>query len=374
MKAIRKNSETIISRSEQVERYMKDIRSAPLLTYEEQRQLIKEAQAGDHHAANKLVVSNLRFVVNVAKEYQTKGIDIMDLISAGNLGMYEAIEKFNLKKEIRFISYAVWWIRNCIIEYLKENGKPIRLPFNKQEDISRLDKKKERLEQSLEIALGYDQVLQCDEEEIKSIFFGKSKDELRKKPLNSKIQAVLKNDKLGKSDKMRALFDLGIRTPNEIKKYIKAHPSFIHQVIAKHKTTIKPERVLENNEGTQIANIDISDLNQALICNATVASLDTPISEEDNETTLGDMLSDEASNPLAEYENEHRKRLVASALKRLSTTQQRVLSLSFGLEDNIIRSNEDIAEYLDLTAERVRQIKNISLRKLKRFGELQKCF
>lgn len=158
MKQISINSGTVISRDINLERYLKDIRKFPSLTYAEERTIILAAKSGNKDALKKLIESNLRFVVNCAKEYQHPDINVIDLISAGNEGLIEAVEKFDLGKEIKFISYAVWWIKNSIIEFLKENTKTIRLPYNKQSEIRQYLNAKEKLEQKLETSLGLDQV------------------------------------------------------------------------------------------------------------------------------------------------------------------------------------------------------------------------
>ena len=119
--------------------YLKDIKNIPLLTHEEEIELAKKAQAGDKAAKNKLVNSNLRFVVNVAKKYQNHELDLTDLISEGNIGLITAVEKFDFSKGYHFISYAVWWIRQSILKAVCEKSRGIRLPLNRANELVQIE-------------------------------------------------------------------------------------------------------------------------------------------------------------------------------------------------------------------------------------------
>ena len=119
--------------------YLKDIKNIPLLTHEEEIELAKKAQAGDKAAKNKLVNSNLRFVVNVAKKYQNHGLDLTDLISEGNIGLITAVEKFDFSKGYHFISSAVWWIRQSILKAVCEKSRGIRLPLNRANELVQIE-------------------------------------------------------------------------------------------------------------------------------------------------------------------------------------------------------------------------------------------
>ena len=119
--------------------YLKDIKNIPLLTHEEEIELAKKAQAGDKAAKNKLVNSNLRFVVNVAKKYQNHGLDLTDLISEGNIGLITAVEKFDFSNGYHFISYAVWWIRQSILKAVCEKSRGIRLPLNRANELVQIE-------------------------------------------------------------------------------------------------------------------------------------------------------------------------------------------------------------------------------------------
>jgi len=115
--------------------YLKEMSRIPLLSKEEEDKLTHAAAQGDTAARNKLVNGNLRFVVNVAKKYQGNGIPLIDLISEGNIGLVYAVEKFDPARDCRFITYAVWWIRQFILKALSEKSRLIRLPDNRANDI-----------------------------------------------------------------------------------------------------------------------------------------------------------------------------------------------------------------------------------------------
>ena len=119
--------------------YLKDINKIPMISHEEEIELAKKAQAGDAVAKNKLVDSNLRFVVNVAKKYQNHGLDLTDLISEGNIGLLTAVEKFDVSKGYHFISYAVWWIRQSILKAICEKSRAIRLPLNRANELVQIE-------------------------------------------------------------------------------------------------------------------------------------------------------------------------------------------------------------------------------------------
>lgn len=120
--------------------YLKDINKIPLLTREEENELALKAAAGDRDAKHKIVNANLRFVVNVAKKYQNRGLDLTDLISEGNIGLLTAIERFDASKGYHFISYAVWWIRQAILKAVCEKSRAIRLPLNRANELVQIEK------------------------------------------------------------------------------------------------------------------------------------------------------------------------------------------------------------------------------------------
>ncbi len=120
--------------------YLKEINAIPLLTREEEYEYAEAAAKGDAKARDKLVKANLRFVVNVAKKYQNQGLPLMDLISEGNIGLMNAVERFDVTKGYHFISYAVWWIRQAILKAVCEKSRMIRLPLNRANELVQIDK------------------------------------------------------------------------------------------------------------------------------------------------------------------------------------------------------------------------------------------
>lgn len=122
--------------------YLKEINAIPLLTREEEIDLATKAANGDKTAKDKIVKANLRFVVNVAKQYQNRGLDLLDLISEGNIGLLTAIDRFDISKGYHFISYAVWWIRQSILKAIYEKSRMIRLPLNRANELVQIEKAK----------------------------------------------------------------------------------------------------------------------------------------------------------------------------------------------------------------------------------------
>jgi len=136
--------------SKTLEKYFNEISHEELLTPEQEVELAQRIRAGDKVALNKLVKSNLRFVVSVAKQYQHTNIPLNDLINEGNLGLVKAATRFDETKGFKFISYAVWWIRQSIIQALAEQSRFIRLPSNKIASLSKINKASSSLEQQFE--------------------------------------------------------------------------------------------------------------------------------------------------------------------------------------------------------------------------------
>ena len=119
--------------------YLKEINKVPLLTREEEIALSEKAKKGDKAARDKMITANLRFVVRVAKKYQNHGLDLTDLISEGNIGLINAIEKFEPSRGYHFISYAVWWINQSILKAVSEKSRAIRLPLNRANELVRIE-------------------------------------------------------------------------------------------------------------------------------------------------------------------------------------------------------------------------------------------
>ena len=129
--------------------YVRDIHRYPLLSEAEFDRLIRRAHAGDREATNKIVQGNLRFVIQIASEYNTPHMAFADLVSEGNIGLIKAVEKFNPDLGYKFSTYAVWWIRNAIQRTLRWHRNPLRLPLNRQDDLDKLYKSAEHLSQKL---------------------------------------------------------------------------------------------------------------------------------------------------------------------------------------------------------------------------------
>jgi RNA polymerase primary sigma factor len=134
VKPSKNNDENIISL------YLKEINNIPLLTREQEQTYARAAAQGDKSAKEKMVQANLRFVVNVAKKYQNQGLPLADLISEGNIGLLNAIERFDVEKGYHFISYAVWWIRQAILKAICEKSRMIRLPLNRANELVQIEK------------------------------------------------------------------------------------------------------------------------------------------------------------------------------------------------------------------------------------------
>jgi RNA polymerase primary sigma factor len=140
-----KNTSQPINQDE-IQSYLKDLRKIKVMTPEREKELAKLISSGNmteeqRKKINKeLVEGNLRFVITVAKQYQNQGLDFPDLIAEGNMGLIKAIENFDWSKNLRFISYAVWWVRQCILQSLNENARTIRLPVNVVQDLHRAKK------------------------------------------------------------------------------------------------------------------------------------------------------------------------------------------------------------------------------------------
>jgi len=128
--------------------YLKEIEKIPLLDRDEEYKLAVMAKKGDSYARNRLVESNLRFVVSIAKQYQNRGLPLSDLISEGNIGLLTAMDKFEPEKGYHFISYAVWWIRQSILKAIGEKSRMIRLPMNRTADLVQILQAKTNLEEN----------------------------------------------------------------------------------------------------------------------------------------------------------------------------------------------------------------------------------
>ncbi|WP_316842430.1 RNA polymerase sigma factor RpoD/SigA [Pedobacter gandavensis] len=146
--------------SESIDKYLTDIGRIDLVNVEEELNLARRIKKGDKAALDKLVKTNLRFVVSVAKKYQNRGLQLADLISEGNLGLIKAAERFDDTKGFKFISFAVWWIRQSIMQALADQKRMIRLPGNQVLGIIKINKASDLLEQKLERLPTYEEISQ----------------------------------------------------------------------------------------------------------------------------------------------------------------------------------------------------------------------
>jgi RNA polymerase primary sigma factor len=136
--------------SKSLDKYLQDISKIDLITAEEEVELAQKIKKGDQRALEKLVNANLRFVVSVAKQYQNQGLTLPDLINEGNFGLVKAAKRFDETRGFKFISYAVWWIRQSILQALAEQSRVVRLPLNKIGSINKINKTFSYLEQAHE--------------------------------------------------------------------------------------------------------------------------------------------------------------------------------------------------------------------------------
>lgn len=147
MKSLRITQSITDRRDASLSSYFRDVSRIPLLTVEKEKELINRIKSGDKKAEGELIEANLRFVISVAKQYQNKGLPLVDLIQEGNLGMIQSIKHFNPDKGFKFISYAVWWIRQAIIKAISEQCRTIRVPANQAASINKINKAVEHFEQ-----------------------------------------------------------------------------------------------------------------------------------------------------------------------------------------------------------------------------------
>lgn len=146
-----KISKQITQRAEaSISRYFQEVNKYPMVTAEEEVDLTRRIKEGDDIALEKLVVANLRFVISVAKQYQNKGLSFSDLINEGNYGLVKAAKKFDETRGFKFISYAVWWIRQSIMQAISEQTRIVRLPLNRLSSINKITKAISHLEQEFE--------------------------------------------------------------------------------------------------------------------------------------------------------------------------------------------------------------------------------
>lgn len=272
---VQKRNENLMTYKASLANYLQDIQKTPLLTQDREIDLAEQISLGNEEALNQLVEANLRFVVSVAKEYQNRGLPLEDLINEGNIGLIKAAHKFDRTKGFRFISYAVWWIRQAIMEAIVNQSKMVRLPFNKVWEVFKVEK-----------------------------------------------------------------------TYNKLRKELGRDPSM--------------------EEVTKELGISISDLSSIMKNFGKDLSLDEMISD-DYDSTLMDFIPDDKSPmPDNSLMSESLKIEVSKVLDSLPIREGEILRLYYGISEERTLTLSEIGERLNLSRERVRQIKELALKKLRR--------
>jgi len=257
-----------------LDKYLQEIGKVDLITADEEVELAQKIKAGDQRALEKLTKANLRFVVSVAKQYQNQGLTLPDLINEGNLGLIKAAQRFDETRGFKFISYAVWWIRQSILQALAEQSRIVRLPLNKIGSINKINKMYALLEQS--------------------------------------------NERPPSAEEIAKELDM---TVNDVKESMK-------------------------NSGRHL-------------------SMDAPLVEGEDSNLYDVLRSGESPNPDRELIHESLRTEIERSLETLTPREADVVRLYFGLGDQHPMTLEEIGETFDLTRERVRQIKEKAIRRLK---------
>jgi RNA polymerase primary sigma factor len=258
-----------------LDKYLQEIGRVELITADEEVELARKIRQGNEAALDKLVKSNLRFVVSVAKQYQNQGLSLPDLINEGNLGLIKAAQRFDETRGFKFISYAVWWIRQSILQALAEQSRIVRLPLNKIGAINKINKAYAKLEQQLE-----------------------------REPTAAEVAVIM---------------DL---LPQEVFETLK-------------------------NNGKHI-------------------SMDAPLSVNDEGGSMYDVMEEKDSlRPDKELLDDSLRQEIERSLSTLTPREADVVRLYFGLTGKQPLTLEEIGDKFDLTRERVRQIKEKAVRRLK---------
>lgn len=257
-----------------LDKYLQEIGKVDLITAEEEVELARKIKSGDRASLEKLTKANLRFVVSVSKQYQNQGLSLPDLINEGNLGLIKAAQRFDETRGFKFISYAVWWIRQSILQALAEQSRIVRLPLNKIGSINKINKASARLEQGFE-----------REPNVKEI--------------------------AGELD----------MTETEVKESMR-------------------------NAGRHV-------------------SMDAPLIQDEDNTMYDVLRSEESSTPETGLLYESLRKEIDRAVSTLTQREADVVKLYFGLNATHPMTLEEIGEKFDLTRERVRQIKEKAIRRLK---------
>lgn len=257
-----------------LDQYLRDVSRHELITPEREKELGARAQKGDQDAIQELARANLRFVISVAKKYQNRGVSLTDLIQEGNVGLVTAARKFDPEQGVKFISYAVWWIRQAILASLANHGRAVRVPLNRASDLARIFREKERLKQE------------------------KGRD-----PSSEELAEA---------------------------------------------TNLTPELV----ESLQTLN-------------AAEIRLDAPIGDSEDSQLVERFITEEAAEPEVEVESRLLTETITDALSTLEARDAKVLRLYFGLEGEREHTLEEIGNMLGVTRERIRQLRDRALRRLR---------
>ena len=257
-----------------LDKYLQEIGKVDLISADEEVELAKKIKEGDEIALDKLTKANLRFVVSVAKQYQNQGLSLPDLINEGNLGLIKAAKRFDETRGFKFISYAVWWIRQSILQALAEQSRIVRLPLNKIGSINKINKTYASLEQRYE-----------------------------REPSADEIASVLEI------------------SANDV-------------------------RESQRNSGRHI-------------------SMDAPLVDGEDSNLYDVIMSGESPNPDDSLINDSLRTEIERSLTTLTDREADVIRLYFGLGSKHAMTLEEIGEKFDLTRERVRQIKEKGIRRLK---------
>jgi RNA polymerase primary sigma factor len=257
-----------------LDKYLHEIGKVPLITAEEEVQLARKIRNGDEQALERLINANLRFVVSVAKQYQNQGLSLPDLINEGNLGLIKAAQRFDETRGFKFISYAVWWIRQSILQALAEQARIVRLPLNKIGSINKINNTFARLEQEFQ-----------------------------------------------------------------------REPTF--------------------NEIAEALDIAPKDVKEAMKISSRHVSMDAPLKADEENTLYDVLLHSESESPDSHLLDDSLRREIERSLSTLSPREADIVRLYYGLNGEPPYSLEEIGKLFNLTRERVRQIKEKAIKRLK---------
>ncbi len=378
-----------------LDQYLYEVSTYPLLKGTEEIEVARRIRAGDPDALQELVQRNLRFVISVAKKYQNRGMPLIDLIGEGNVGLLTAARKFDPDQGVKFISYAVWWIRQAILSSLARQGRTVRVPLNRTADLSRIIKASEILRQKLnreptpeELDLAR-KIRAGDPDALQ---------ELVKRNLRFVISVAKKYQNRG-----LPLIDLigegnvGLLTaarkfdPDQGVKFISYAVWWIRQAIlsslarqgrtvrvplnrtADLSRIIKASEILRQKlrreptpeELSQLTGLSVDVVQSLAALNTGDVRLDAPMDPEGDRSLIERFVADEMPATEEEAMNRFLTDEIEVALGTLPPRDARVLKLYFGLEGGREHTLEEIGSLLGVTRERVRQLRDRALKRLR---------